>query len=148
MLPKSAVEQILAVKIDGQFSSVAAELREAYASGPLGQNIFGRVVALVLDSRLEEIIRKQIEVMLAKAKITGEDVLACKRAIASMVEGLPGVDAVICSKGCLQPYCPLCLVLFWFGCHCSSNGLQTQTAPGKMGPVRLKTFFSCKWKGP
>jgi hypothetical protein len=114
-LPKSVVDKILVVKIDGQFSSVAAELREAYASGPLGQKIFGRAVALVLDSKLEEIIRKQIQAMLAKAKITGEDALACKRAIASMVEALPGVDAVICSKGCFQPDCPPLsgVVLVW-----------------------------------
>ena len=62
------MDNILAVKIDGQFSSVAAELREAYASGPLGQKIFGRAVALVLDSKLEEIIRKQIQAMLAKSQ--------------------------------------------------------------------------------
>ena len=136
------------MKMDGNFSSVAAELREAYASGPLGQKIFGRVVALVLDSKLEEIIRKQIEVMLAKAKITGEDALACKRAIASMVEGCREWMRSFAVKDVFNLTAPLCLVLFWFGCHCSSNGLQTQTAPGKRGTVRLKRFFTCKWKGP
>jgi hypothetical protein len=116
VMPKACVDKILAVPDWGDWASVAAELREAYQSGPLGAKIFGFAVSMVLDTHIQSIMHEELRKLAAKPHIRVQDVLECKRAINQSIETLPGVDTVLWVKGGLQKHLQLtcCKVLQGF----------------------------------
>jgi hypothetical protein len=102
VMPKAAVDKVLAVPDSGDWASVATELREIYSSGPLGAKIFGTAVSKVLDTHIQNIMHEELRKLAAKPHIGGDDVLKCKRAINSAIETLPGVDTVLGQIGGLK----------------------------------------------
>ena len=104
-LPKAPVEKILAVPDDANWASVAAELREACSSGPLGVKLFGTPVTVVLDAQMQAIVHEELRKLAAKPKITGDDVLERKRSVNLAIEILPGVDAIPWGRTCSLSCC-------------------------------------------
>lgn len=98
VLPEDPVNKILAVPAGGDWASVANELREAYQSGTLGAKIFGTAVSMIMDNHIQKIMHEELRKLAAKAHIGSDDVLACKRAINTAIDTLPGVDAVLISN--------------------------------------------------
>ena len=95
VLPKAAVDKILAQPKGGDWGIVSAELREAYQSGPLGAKIFGKAISKIIDTHMQSIMHEELRKLAAKSHIAVSDVLQCKRDINTAIETLPGVDTVL-----------------------------------------------------
>lgn len=95
VLPKAAVDKILAQPKGGNWSLVSGELREAYQSGPLGAKIFSKAISKIIDTHMQSIMHEELRKLAAKPHIGASDVLQCKRDINSAIETLPGVDTVL-----------------------------------------------------
>ena len=105
VLPTAPVEKILAVPGDGNWASVAAELREAYSSGPLGVKLFATPVSMILDAQMQAVTHEGLRKLAAKPKIIGDDVLERKRSVNLAIEILPGVDAIPWGRTCSLSCC-------------------------------------------
>ena len=95
VLPKAAVDKILAQPKGGDWGLVSAELREAFQSGPLDAKIFSKAISKIIDTHMQNIMREELRKLAAKPIIGVSDVLQCKRDINSSIETLPGVDTVL-----------------------------------------------------
>ena len=95
VLPTAAVDKILAQPKGGDWGFVSAELREAYQSGPLGAQIFSKVISKIIDTHMQNIMHEELRKLAAKPIIGVSDVPQCKRDINTAIETLPGVDTVL-----------------------------------------------------